>query len=237
MSARSSSPAKSPDLPVSSATHAPEKNGGSADLPEDKILIEAIRSGDQPLVERLIDRWSPMMLRMARRFARSEAVAEEIVQETWMAVVRSIDRFEGRSTLRSWALSILANRAQSIAGREARTVPFTDLGLEGDLRDPLSPEDRALLRPNGSLPPGVLPADPNWADRLVHSGEIRKALEQAIERLPPNQKAVLLMADVEGVPSEEVCNALGVNETNRRVLLHRARMKIRRALHEFASGS
>lgn len=204
-------------------------------LPEDARLVAAFRAGEERLIEQVILRWSPMMLRMAGRFARSSVVAEEIVQETWLAVIRSIDRFEFRSSLRNWALSILTNRAQSIAEREARMIPFSDLARRHESDDAPSPEDAPASQRSARDSAAMRSRrGGDWPHRQAQSGEIREALEKAIATLPPQQRAVLVLADVEDVAPEEVCQTLRLSDANRRVLLHRARAKVRRALHDYA---
>jgi RNA polymerase sigma-70 factor (ECF subfamily) len=164
-------------------------------------------------------------------------VAEEVVQETWLAVLQGIDRFEGRSSLKTWLFRILTNRAKTRGEREGRTVPFSALAdaaeVEGE--EPAVDPDRfyGSEHPNAGL---WVDVPQRWADtpeRRLLSGEVQELVADAIAALPPSQRAVISLRDVEGWSSEEVCNVLELSETNQRVLLHRARTKVRRALETY----
>jgi RNA polymerase sigma-70 factor (ECF subfamily) len=175
------------------------------------------------------------MLRDAQLYVRSRAVAEEVVQETWLAVLKGIGRFEGRSSLKTWIFRILTNTAKTRGEREGRTVPFSALAgaaeEEGASVDPdrfLGPEER--FPGHWSSPPSSWAGEPE--ERLL-AGETLDVVQAAIDRLPPAQALVITMRDVEGFSSDEVRNALDISETNQRVLLHRARTKVRRALEEY----
>jgi RNA polymerase sigma-70 factor (ECF subfamily) len=176
------------------------------------------------------------MLRVARIYVTSRSVAEEVVQETWVAVLRGIDRFEGRSTLKTWIFRILANTAKTRAIREGRTLPFSALRNPAGVPEPAVDADRFRDPGDGSWPGHWASPPSSWdalpEERLLGS-ETRAVIEAAIERLPPSQRAVISLRDVEGWSSEEVRNALSLSESNQRVLLHRARAKVRRALEEY----
>lgn len=194
-------------------------------------LIALLRKGDEEAFMSLVDRLQPMMLRVARMYVSSQAVAEEVVQEAWLGVLQGIDRFEGRSSLRTWILRIVSNIAKTKGQREGRSVPFTSLGGD-DLDSPTLDPDRFLG--SGDEWSGhwsTIPAD--WRglpeDRLT-SSETLGVVRKAIDSLPPMQAEVIRLRDVQGWSSEEVRNALDLSETNQRVLLHRARAKVRRAL-------
>ena len=203
---------------------------------EDARAIEALRARDEATFERLMREYHAALLRVAQIYVSSFALAEEVVQETWVGVLNGIDRFEGRSSLKTWVFRILANIAKTRAQREGRTIPFSAL------------HDPALV-PEAAVEPERFraPDDPRWPghwaapptalpeERLL-AAETRGCVQAAIEELPPTQRAVVSLRDVEGWSSEEVCNALEISETNQRVLLHRGRSKIRRALEQYLSS-
>jgi RNA polymerase sigma-70 factor (ECF subfamily) len=164
---------------------------------------------------------------VARSFVRTDAIAQEVVQDTWLAVIRGLDRFEGRSSLRTWIFHILVNRARSRAVREARSVPFSALARAEQQEGPAL--DPALFASDGAWarPPERLDGDPE--DRVL-AAELRERLVAAVARLPDAQRAVMTMRDLVGLPSEQVCELLGLSAGNQRVLLHRARTHVRTAL-------
>jgi RNA polymerase sigma-70 factor, ECF subfamily len=200
----------------------------------DARLVEGLRAGDEAAFAELMREYGGAMLRLAQLFVSSRAVAEEVVQEAWLGVLRGIGRFEGRSSLKTWLFRIVANTAKTRAVREARSVPFSALGDDaGD--EPAVDPDRFLG--SGERFPGHWAVPPqSWAgtpeNRLL-AQEAMEVIEREIERLPPAQRAVITMRDVQGLTSEEVRNALDLTETNQRVLLHRARSKVRNALEEY----
>jgi RNA polymerase sigma-70 factor (ECF subfamily) len=201
---------------------------------EEMRLVEGLRVGDEAAFIELMRLYGASMLRIAQLYVRSRAVAEEVVQETWLAVFNGIGRFEGRSSLKTWLFRILTNTAKTRAAREGRSIPFSALG--GDEDDGPSVDPDRFLGPEERFP-GHWSAPPSsWAgepeERLV-AGETLDVIKREIDKLPPAQALVITMRDVEGFGSEEVCNALGISETNQRVLLHRARTKVRRALEEY----
>jgi RNA polymerase sigma-70 factor, ECF subfamily len=204
--------------------------GRGAVLP-DAELIDAIKRGDEEAFAAMVDAYSPGLLRTARMFIRDRAVAEDAVQETWLAVLRGIDRFEGRSSLRTWIYRILINTAKTRAQREARSIPFS-AAVGGD--EPSVDPDR-FLGPDSRFAGAWMMGPSEWPtpeDELL-SGETRQVILDAIDQLPDNQRAVITMRDVEGLPSEEVVEALGISDGNQRVLLHRARSKVRAALERY----
>jgi RNA polymerase sigma-70 factor (ECF subfamily) len=173
------------------------------------------------------------MLRVAQMYVSSRAVAEEVVQEAWLGVLKGIGRFEGRSSLKTWLFRIVANTAKTRGMREARSIPFSALGDAGD-ESPVDP-DRFLG--SGERFPGHWAVPPeSWAGapegRLL-ARETLEVIERTIEQLPPAQRAVITMRDVQGFTADEVRNALDLTETNQRVLLHRARSRVRNALEEY----
>jgi RNA polymerase sigma-70 factor (ECF subfamily) len=198
-------------------------------------LIDRLRAGDEAAFAELMRRYGASMLRIAQLYVRSRSVAEEVVQETWLAVFKGIGRFEGRSSLKTWLFRILTNTAKTRAIREGRSIPFS--ALAGDEEDGPSVDADRFMGPEERFP-GHWSAPPSsWGepeDRLLAS-ETLDVITAEIDKLPPAQALVITMRDVEGFSSEEVCNALDITETNQRVLLHRARSKVRRALEEYLS--
>jgi RNA polymerase sigma-70 factor, ECF subfamily len=202
-----------------------------ARLPEDRELVAALRRGDEAAFMRLVDEYGAMLLRVARMYVPTESVAEEVVQETWIGVLQGIDRFEARSSLKTWIYRILTNKAKTRAERERRAIPFSALAGDGD--------DGASVDPDR-----FLDADHRWAghwatpprrwdaipDARLLSKETMACIRRAIDALPPAQREVITLRDVEGWSADEVCAALEVSEGNQRVLLHRARSKVRAAL-------
>jgi RNA polymerase sigma-70 factor (ECF subfamily) len=197
-------------------------------LPDDNELVAGLKRGDEATFATLVDAWSPGLMRMAQMFVRDRAVAEEVVQETWIAVLRGIERFEGRSSLKTWVYRILINTAKTRAQREARSIPFS-AAAGGD--EPSVDPDR-FLGPEHRQHGGWSLGPSEWAtpEEELLGGETREVIMRAIDELPESQRAVITMRDVEGLPSEEVAAALEISEGNERVLLHRARSKVRRAI-------
>jgi RNA polymerase sigma-70 factor, ECF subfamily len=196
-------------------------------------LLEALRAGDERAFTELVERHAGSMLRLAMTFVRSRAVAEEVVQDAWLGVLRGIGSFEGRSSLKTWIFRILTNTAKTRAVREGRTVPIGSLGDEGE---PAVDADR-FLPPDHPRYPGHWASPPSgWhripEDRLLDA-ETLAVITRAIEALPAAQRQVVTLRDVEGWSSEETCEALGLSEVNQRVLLHRGRSKVRQALEEY----
>jgi RNA polymerase sigma-70 factor (ECF subfamily) len=202
--------------------------------PDELALVQRLRAGDEDAFMDLVDELRPSMLRVARMYVSSAAVAEEAVQDAWVGVLKGIDRFEGRSSLRTWIFRILVNIAKTRGAREGRSVPFASLA--GDDLDRPSWDPSAFLGPETELAGGWSTFPPSWAgipeDRLL-GVETLRLVGRAIEDLPPLQAAVIRLHDVLGWPALEVRNALDLSETNQRVLLHRARSKVRRALADY----
>ena len=200
--------------------------------PHDARLLEGLRAGDEAAFVFLMREYGAGMLRVAMMYVSSRAVAEEVVQEAWLGVLRGIGRFEGRSSLKTWLFRIVANTAKTRGMRESRSIPFSSLGDDTGGEPTVDP-DRFLG--SGERFPGHWAVPPQaWAPegRLL-SQETIDVIEREIDRLPAAQRAVITMRDVQGFTSEEVCNALDLSETNQRVLLHRARAKVRGALEEY----
>jgi RNA polymerase sigma-70 factor (ECF subfamily) len=198
---------------------------------EERRLVEALRTGDETAFARLVDEYGATMLRVARLYTSTAAVAEEVVQETWVGVIKGIERFESRSSLKTWIFRILTNTAKTRGVREGRSIPFASLAAEQGA--PAVDPERFLGDDTGF--PGHWAEPPQrWegAARLLER-ETLDVIERTIAELPPAQAIVITMRDVAGFGSEDVCNALEISETNQRVLLHRARSKVRRALEEY----
>ena len=201
----------------------------------DAELLAALRAGDETAFGQLVDRYHSSLVRVARMYVSSQPVAEEVAQETWLGVLNGLDRFEGRSSLKTWIFRILANIAKTRGVREGRTVPFSSLGGDEESEpsvdpDRFRPADAERAPRHWAIPPAVWSTEPD--ERLL-SGEVRDLILRTIDGLPPNQRATIVMRDVEGFGAEDVRNELGVGETNQRVLLHRARSKVRQALEDY----
>jgi RNA polymerase sigma-70 factor, ECF subfamily len=189
----------------------------------DGEIVRALRQGNESVFAELVDAWSPGLMRMALMYVRDRTVAEDVVQDTWIAVLRGIDRFEGRSSLKTWVYRILINTAKTRGQREARSIPFS---AAASADEPSVDPDRFLESGGWRIGPG------EWTspeDELLQ-GETRDEILAAIDTLPDSQRAVITMRDIEGLPSEEVAETLGISGGNQRVLLHRARSKVRAAL-------
>jgi len=198
----------------------------------DYRLVAALRAGDEAAFAGLVRQQSPTMLRLARLCVGNRAVAEEVVQDTWLGVIDGIDRFEGRSSLKTWIFRILMNTAKNRGARESRTAPFSSFAESGDADEPAVEPDR-FFAPGTRFPGHWVSTPKRWSDMPEHcllAKETLARVARAIEALPPIQRIVITMRDVEGCTSTEVCEALGLTEANQRVQLHRGRSKIRRVL-------
>jgi RNA polymerase sigma-70 factor (ECF subfamily) len=217
----------------SPTTRAATRVGDPAAALDDAQLVERVRTGDRTAFGGLVRRHAGALLRLARVFVREEAVAEEVVQDTWMAVLEGLDGFEGRASFRTWLYRILANKARTRALREGRSVPFSALAGAEDNHSALELErfDAAGMWRD---PPAA------WTEEtpegLALAAETRAVMEEAVAALPPAQRAVLVLRDEEGLETEEICNLLDLTVTNQRVLLHRARTHVRQALERHARG-
>jgi RNA polymerase sigma-70 factor (ECF subfamily) len=198
-------------------------------------LLARLRAGDEAAFRELVTRHDRAMKRVALTFVRSPSVADEVVQETWLAVIRGLERFEARSSLKTWIFRILANRAQSRGAREQRTTPFSSLAPSGDEDGPTVDPDRFL--PAGHAAAGYWSVTPSHffelpEDRML-AAETSALVAAAIEQLPERQQQVIRLRDVEGWDSDEVCESLELSAANQRVLLHRARSAVRARLEEY----
>jgi RNA polymerase sigma-70 factor, ECF subfamily len=208
------------------------------DHAEDEELVRALRAGDEAAFMALVRRYQALMLRIAIGYVRTEAVAEEVVQETWCAVLHGIDRFEGRAALKTWIMRILTNRAKTRGQREARCIPFSAVA-ENEPDEPAVDPDRFLPADHPRYPNHWAAAPAEWSqtpdERLV-SAETRECIRAAIAGLPARQQVVISLRDVEGWSPEEVCDLMNLTENNQRVLLHRARSHVRAELERYFTG-
>jgi RNA polymerase sigma-70 factor (ECF subfamily) len=208
-------------------------------LPEDTQLVQRLRDGDESAFELLLERYQASMVNVALLYVRERATAEDVVQETWVGVLQGLSRFEGRSSLKTWIFSILVNRAKTRAQREGRYVPISEFGNpDAESSEPSVSPERFNPEDHPKWPHHwTSAAMPHSWDEIPEehllSQETRDVIRRAIESLPPNQREVITLRDVQEWASGEVCNVLGISETNQRVLLHRARSKVRQALEQY----
>jgi RNA polymerase sigma-70 factor (ECF subfamily) len=197
-------------------------------FPPDEELVVRLQDGDEDVFAAILDSWSGGMLRLARSFVSTEASAAEVVQETWLAVIEGIGRFEGRSSLKTWVYRILTNTAKRRGVRESKVVPVGS--ATGPTVDP------ARFRPEGDPFPGHWwEFPPAWPtpEQGVLGAEVRAELAAALAELPERQRQVITLRDVEGYASDEVCELLEITAANQRVLLHRARAFVRGKLEKY----
>jgi RNA polymerase sigma-70 factor (ECF subfamily) len=206
---------------------------------EDSELLTRLRAGDEDAFMTLVDKYGPLMLRIALGYVRTRAVAEDVVQESWLGVLQGLERFEGRSSLKTWILRIVANRARTRGDREARSVPLSSLAPEAGEDEPAVNPERFLPADHPTYPGAWAIAPHSWArlpeERLLAS-ETLQQVRAAIAKLPPRQQEVILLRDVEGWEPEEVSAALDLTPGNQRVLLHRARSQVRADLEHYFDG-
>ena len=203
---------------------------------DEVALVEALRRRDEAAFVALVERYHASLVRLAQLYVADRAAAEEVVQDTWLGVLQGIDRFEGRSSFKTWLFRILTNKAKTRGVREARSVPFSAL-FEAEAEPPEPAVEIERFLPPEDKWAGSWAADPgNWQNqpeaRLL-SRETLARIRSAIDTLPLAQREVITLRDVEGWSSDEVRNALDITETNQRVLLHRARSKVRAALADY----
>jgi RNA polymerase sigma-70 factor (ECF subfamily) len=207
----------------------------SGGLPPDEELVARLRGADEAAFAALLDAWSPSMLRAARTYVANEDAAEDVVQETWLAVIRGIDRFEGRSSLRTWVYRILVNIAKTQGVKDSRTVAWASL----------TPEDTGPTVDSGRFRRPEDPYPGHWRrfpaawpspESDVVSREVQATIEAALADLPHRQRVVITLRDVAGYTSEEVCSILDISAANQRVLLHRARAAVRGRLENYLSA-
>ena len=200
---------------------------------DDRTLVQALHDRDEQVFDNLVECWSGMMLRLALTHVESRAVAEEVVQDAWLTVLRSLDRFERRSSLRTWVLGIVVNCARSRARAERRSAALSSESA------PVVDPARFLSADHPRWPHhwAVEPAEWRTPEEELLAGETRKAIVDAVDALPSSQRQVIVLRDIEGLPSAEVCNVLRLTDTHQRVLLHRARSRVRNALERYFAAT
>jgi RNA polymerase sigma-70 factor (ECF subfamily) len=199
-------------------------------------LVARLRAGDESAFEKLVESYYGTMLSVARSYVKTRASAEEVVQEAWIGVLKGLERFEGRSSLKTWIISIVINIAKTRGVREARAVPFASMGAEGE---EAAVEPERFRGPDDAFPGHWWAYPSNWNERpdeVFRSRETVQLVTEAIEQLPDAQRVVITMRDIVGCSSEEVCDTLELSEGNQRVLLHRARSRVRAALERHLDG-
>jgi RNA polymerase sigma-70 factor, ECF subfamily len=187
-------------------------------------LLDDLRRGDERAFVALVDEIGPRMLKLARLHVAGEQAAEDVVQEAWLVVVRDLDRFEERSALSTWVLGIVLNLARARSRADARARPFSDLGDDGLPAERFLPDDHDRWPRHWAIAPAP------WPDRALETAEAERLLRESIAALPDAQRDVITLRDVVGCSAEETCEALGLTAVHQRVLLHRARTKVRAAL-------
>jgi RNA polymerase sigma-70 factor (ECF subfamily) len=214
-----------------------EEHPSSEAAAEEAALLARLREGDEGAFQSLVEAYHPTMMAVARNYVKTRDVAEEVVQEAWLGVLKGLDRFEGRSSLKTWVLKILVNTAMTRGGREARSVPFSSLA-PADTEEPAVEPER--FRPPGEAFAGHWAGYPgDWSSLPAERLEGRETIgivKAAVEELPQAQRTVITMRDIAGCSAEEVCDTLDVSIGNQRVLLHRARSRVRSALERHLDG-
>jgi RNA polymerase sigma-70 factor (ECF subfamily) len=212
--------------PMGGTVAAPERS-------EDGALVDRLRAGDEQTFAALVDGWSGWMLRLAREHVPTASAAEEVVQETWLAVLEGLDRFRGEASLRTWVYRILVNQAKRRGVRDRRTVPFASLAPE----DEGPTVDPARFQGPGDPHPGGWREFPEeWPEQVSLTRELREVVTVALAELPPRQRVVVALRDLDGHTSDEVCDLLDISVGNQRVLLHRGRAVVRAHLERYYAG-
>ncbi|MEV6286452.1 sigma-70 family RNA polymerase sigma factor [Kribbella sp. NPDC051770] len=197
------------------------------DLPVDTVLVRRLCAREESAFSLVLDRWSPGMLRLARSYVSTDESAAEVVQEAWLAVVEGLDRFEGRSSLRTWVYRILTNTAKRRGIREHRIVPTEKL------ESAISVDPRRFQADGDPFPGHWWEPPARWPESGALGSEVRELLIAALEELPERQRIVIALRDAEGWASDEVCELLDITAANQRVLLHRARAFVRGRLETY----
>ena len=199
------------------------------------LLLQSLRNRDEDAFIALVEQYHLSLVRLAQLFVQDESIAEELAQETWLAVLQGLERFEGRSSLKTWIFAILTNKAKSRSKRDNRMVTYNsmdDIYLSQPTVDPERFNDASAKEwPNHwAIPPDTWA---NYPEELLLSQETMDLIHRTIDALPQNQRAVITLRDMHELPSADVCNILDISETNQRVLLHRARARVRQALENY----
>jgi RNA polymerase sigma-70 factor (ECF subfamily) len=203
---------------------------------DETTLLVSLRKGDEKVFESLIEKYHASLVRLAGLFVHEDAVAEELAQDTWLAVLQGLDRFEGRSSFKTWLFTILTNKAKTRSRRDRRFIVVSDMDETTSDSSTVDADRFYSSLVNKNTGHWASGADPNsWEDlpeATLASKETMSLITQIIESLPENQRLVITLRDVNEIPSNEVCSMLGISETNQRVLLHRARARVRQALED-----
>lgn len=202
---------------------------------EESEILGALRRGDEQAFSTIVGRFHGALVGIASKHLRDADAAEEVAQETWLGFLGSLDRFEGRCSLKTWLVQILLNKAKTRAQRDRRIVPFSSLVAEETKALEVAVDPSRFQGADGAEPGHWIEDPPSWAmgpEKLAEDRQALEVVQDAIASLPPAQGTVMLLRDVHGESSRDVCNVLEISETNQRVLLHRARTKVRRALAE-----
>jgi RNA polymerase sigma-70 factor, ECF subfamily len=203
-------------------------------LPPDGTLVAALRAGDEDMFARVLDAWSSSMLRLARSFVSTHATAEEVVQDTWLAVLKGLHGFEGRAAFRTWVYRILVSTAKKRGVRERRSVPWSSVAGPDDAP---TVDPSRFRGPADPYPGGWREFPAPWAspEQIALSAEIHTVLGAILDELPERQRTVISLRDVSGHSAREVCELLDISQANQRVLLHRARAAVRERLAGYLS--
>jgi RNA polymerase sigma-70 factor (ECF subfamily) len=201
---------------------------------DETLLVTSLRCREEAAFVALVRRYHALMLHVAYAQLNDTAAAEEVVQETWLAVIKGIDSFAGRSSLRTWMFRILSNQASARLERDGRQIPFSALASADTVAAEPSVVPSRFFPRDHRPRPFFWVADPReWPEDALLAAEVRSVVETAVRRLPDSQRVVITLRDLEGWAPEEVCEALGISAGNQRVLLHRARSRVREVLDEY----
>ncbi len=203
----------------------------SARADDDSRLIAALRQGDERAFGELVDRFHCSMVRVARAYVATKEAAEDVVQDAWMGVIQGLSRFEGRSSLKTWMFRIVINKAMTRGGRDARSVPFSSLGPDEPSVDPDRFHDSGRWAGHWA----TRPSPHDVPETALLSQESKAMVDDVVSGLPASQRLVITLRDIQGFSAAEACELLGISEANQRVLLHRARSKVRAALEAYMS--
>jgi RNA polymerase sigma-70 factor, ECF subfamily len=204
---------------------------------DDERLLNSLRERDETAFTQLVEQYHAALVRLASSYVNDPAIGEELAQETWLAVLRGLPNFEGRSSLKTWIFTILTNKAKTRSQREKRIVSVTD--LEESLQSQPTVDPKRFNATTAEKWPDHWATESrpvSWrgiSEDLLISQETTNLITRAITELPENQRAVITLRDIHGLSSDEVCNILELSETNHRVLLHRARARVRQALEDY----
>jgi RNA polymerase sigma-70 factor, ECF subfamily len=227
-----------PETPPAASTDTRPATTSTA-APDESELLAALRAGDAGAFGVLVDRYHPGMIRLAQQYVHDRSAAEGCAQEAWLGVLRGLDRFEARSSLKTWIFGIALNCARARARRDRRSVPFS--AITPGVDEPLEPtvEPSRFQGPNDRFPGGWRSFPPSWGeapDQRLLAAETRQHVQNAIGSLPSQQREVVFLRDVQGCSAEEVCGVLQLSAENQRVLLHRGRARVRRMLEQYLTG-